>query len=106
MLKNSLNIVIWVGLLWLAAAWVNKKPTADKLVSPAATTSSSATTKAPVQGQLGVPNRGNAYGNSYGNNYGNAAGSGYANGGMGFSFSGGANGNGYGNGYGRGNGYN
>lgn len=110
MLKNSLNIIIWIGLSLLAAFWVSKKtdwfkPAADKALTPAA-----ATMQPPLNAgsppQYAPGNANNAYSQGYGYNggNGNVGGNGYgdgrANANMNFGFNGGGNASGYGRGYG------
>ena len=124
MLKNSLNIIIWIGLSLLAAVWVNKKtdwfkPAADKAMTPvAATVQQPLNAGNPPQYTPGNANNANAQGYGYNGGNSNVRGNGYghgdgrANANMNFGFNGGGNasgnGNSYGNGssYGRGYGYN
>lgn len=114
MLKNSLNIIIWIGLSLLAAVWVSKKtdwfkPAADKALTPAA-----ATMQPPLNAgsppQYAPGNANNTYSQGYGynggngnvggNGNGNGNGDGRANANMNFGFNGGGNASGYGRGYG------
>lgn len=127
LIKNSLNIIIWIGLSILAAVWVNKKtdwfkPATDKAMSPVSATVQQpvASGNQPYQPAYVPGNANNAYNQGYASNggngnvrgNGNAYGNGNAraNGNMNFGFNGGGNASGYGNGsgnsYGRGYGNN
>lgn len=133
LIKNSLNIIIWIGLSLLAAVWVNKKtdwfkPATDKAMNPVTATVQQPAASgnlpyqpayAPVNVNNGY-NQGYAYNGGNGNLRGNGNGNGNANaygngnartsGNMNFGFNGGGNASGYGNGsgnsYGRGYGNN
>lgn len=131
LIKNSLNIIIWIGLSLLAAVWVNKKtdwfkPATDKAMNPVTATvqQPAASGNLPYQPAYAPGNVNNAYNQGYaynggngnvrgnGNGNANAYGNGNArtSGNMNFGFNGGGNASGYGNGsgnsYGRGYGNN